>query len=80
VTPPDLNLSVVGPIVWAGLGAMLVLMGEVFLSRRKTFLGRKMTESTIGSLLALVAMASLARRRASIPRIRCSSSTASRPS
>jgi NADH-quinone oxidoreductase subunit N len=35
-------------------------MGEVFLSRRKTFLGRKMTESTIGSLLALVAMASLA--------------------
>jgi NADH-quinone oxidoreductase subunit N len=60
VTPPDLNLSVVGPIVWVGLGAMVVLMGEVFLSRRKTFLGRKMTESTIGSLLALVAMASLA--------------------
>jgi hypothetical protein len=29
VTPPDLNLSVVGPIVWVGLGAMLVLMGEV---------------------------------------------------
>ena len=60
MTPPDLNLSVVGPIVWVGLGAMVVLMGEVFLSRRKTFLGRKMTESTIGSLLALVAMASLA--------------------
>ena len=59
MTPPQLNLSVLGPIVAVGMGAMFVLVGEVMLSRAKTFLGRKLTESYIGSVLALVSMISL---------------------
>jgi NADH-quinone oxidoreductase subunit N len=60
VTPPQLNLSVLGPVVAVGTGAMFVLLGEVMLSRRKTLLGRRLSESYIGSVLALVSMASLA--------------------
>ncbi len=60
MTAPDLNLSVVGPIFWTGMGAMLVMLGEVFLSRAKTFLGRPVSEAYIGSVLALTAMAFLA--------------------
>ncbi len=60
MTPvPDLNLTVVAPIGFAGVGAMVALMGEVFLSRTKTFLGRAVTEVWIGSVLALVSMAFL---------------------
>jgi NADH-quinone oxidoreductase subunit N len=59
VNPPDLNLSVVGPVVATGVGAMFVLLGEVLLSRAKTFMGRPLNEPYIGSLLALVSMASL---------------------
>jgi NADH-quinone oxidoreductase subunit N len=56
VTLPDLNLSVVGPIVWVAIGAMVVLLGEVLLSRATTFLGRQVTDSYIGSVLAVSAM------------------------
>jgi NADH-quinone oxidoreductase subunit N len=59
VNPPVLNLSVLGPVVAVGTGAMFVLIGEVMLSRRKTFLGRRLSESYIGSVLALVSIASL---------------------
>jgi NADH-quinone oxidoreductase subunit N len=60
VNPPDLNLSVLGPIAVVGAGAMAVLAGEVLLSRAHTFLGRVVNASYIGSLLAIVAMGSLA--------------------
>ncbi len=56
---PELNLSVLGPVVAVGTGAMFVLVGEVLLSRRKTFLGRRLTESYIGSVLAMLSMLSL---------------------
>jgi NADH-quinone oxidoreductase subunit N len=59
VTPPDLNLSVIGPVAWVGIGAMLVLLGEVLLSRTQSFLGRRLTTSAVGTLLAFTAMASL---------------------
>jgi NADH-quinone oxidoreductase subunit N len=59
VTPPVLNLSVLGPVAAVGTGAMFVLIGEVLLSGRKAFLGRKLTESYIGSVLALISMLSL---------------------
>ena len=56
MTPPDLNFAVVGPIAWVGFGAMVVLVGEVLLTRAKTFLGRQVTESYIGSVLAILSM------------------------
>jgi NADH-quinone oxidoreductase subunit N len=59
VNPPELNLSVLGPVVAVGTGAMFVLIGEVLLSRAKTFLGRPMNESYIGSVLASVSILSL---------------------
>ena len=56
MTPPDLNFAIVGPIAWVGIGAMVVLVGEVFLTRARTFLGRPVTESYIGSVLAFLSM------------------------
>jgi NADH-quinone oxidoreductase subunit N len=60
MTPPVLNLSVLGPLVAVGTGAMFVLVGEVLLSRRKTLLGRRLTDSYIGGVLAVISMLSLA--------------------
>ena len=57
---PDLNFSVLAPIGFVAVGAMVVLMGEVFLSRARTFLGREITEAWIGSMLALIAIVFLA--------------------
>jgi len=56
---PELNLSVLGPVVAVATGAMLVLVGEVMLTRAKSFLGRPLNEHYIGSLLASVSIASL---------------------
>ena len=49
---PNIDLSVLAPVLFVSIGAMLVLMGEVFLSRAKTVLGRPVTEAWIGSVLA----------------------------
>ena len=59
ITPPELHFSVLAPIGFVASGAMLVLLGEVLLSRRKTVLGRRATDTWIGSLLALVSIVSL---------------------
>ena len=56
IPAPEINLEVIAPIAFVGIGAMVVLMGEVFLSRAETFLGREVTESFIGTLLAITAM------------------------
>ena len=56
IVPPILDFSVLAPIGFVAIGAMLVLIGEVLLSRRKTFLGRQVTEAWIGSVLAMIAM------------------------
>jgi len=53
---PVVNLSVLAPIGFVAVGAMLVLMGEVLLSRRKTVFLRPATDTWIGSLLALVSI------------------------
>jgi NADH-quinone oxidoreductase subunit N len=53
---PDIQLSVLVPIALVAIGAMLVLMGEVTLSRMKVFLGRQVTESFIGTALAITAI------------------------
>ena len=54
--PPQLDLVVIGPIAWVALGSMVVLLGEVLLSRARTFLGRPVTESYVGSVLAVFSM------------------------
>jgi NADH-quinone oxidoreductase subunit N len=59
IPAPVLNFSAIAPIGFVAAGAMLVLLGEVLLSRRKTVLGRRATDTWIGSLLALLSIASL---------------------
>ena len=57
---PDINLRVLAPIGFVAIGSMAVLMGEVLLSRKKTVMGQAVTESWIGSVLAITAMLALA--------------------
>lgn len=57
---PDLNFSVLAPVGFVAVGAMMILMGEVFLSRTAKFLGRDVTESFIGTILASTAVFFLA--------------------
>ena len=57
---PNVQPSALVPIGLVAVGAMLVLMGEVFLSRAKTFFGREVTESFIGTVLAVTAIVFLA--------------------
>ena len=52
---PQLDFAAIAPIAFTGFGALVVLLGEVWLSRRKTFLGRAVTEVWIGTVLAMVA-------------------------
>lgn len=59
MTAADLNFSVLGPIVWVSIGAMLVLLGEVLLSRARMFMGRRLTASVVGSVLASIAIVTL---------------------
>lgn len=59
MSPEVINISVLAPIGFVAIGAMIVLLGEVFLSRSRTFLGRAVDSRFIGSFLALVAIASL---------------------
>ena len=60
MSPPDVDIAALAPIGFVAIGAMVVLLGEVFLSRKKTLLGREVTEAWIGSLLAVTSMLFLA--------------------
>ncbi|MEN8183815.1 MAG: NADH-quinone oxidoreductase subunit N [Myxococcota bacterium] len=53
---PDIQLAALAPIGFAGFGAIVVLMGEVLLSRRQRFLGRPVSDAWIGSVLAFVSV------------------------
>lgn len=53
---PVLDMAVVAPIGFAAFGALVVLLGEVWLTRRKHFLGRPATEYFIGVALSVLAM------------------------
>lgn len=55
MSAPNLDLAAIAPIAFTGFGALFVLLGEVWLTRRGTFLGRKTTDSFIGVLLAVLA-------------------------
>ena len=51
---PEIHWGAVGPTLLVAAGAMLVLMLEVFLAPRESFVGRPLTRSWLGSALALV--------------------------
>jgi len=53
---PQVDFSVMAPIGFLGIGAMLVLLGEVFLSRRESLLGRRLDDRLIGTALAGIAI------------------------
>ncbi|MGI9591947.1 MAG: NADH-quinone oxidoreductase subunit N, partial [Myxococcota bacterium] len=59
MSPEVIHISVLGPIGFVAIGSMVVLLGEVLLSRSGSFLGREVDTRFIGSFLALVAGASL---------------------
>jgi len=54
--PMEIDLSVLAPMGFVAIGAMVVLVAEVLLSRAATFLGRPLTKSYIGTLLAIISM------------------------
>jgi NADH-quinone oxidoreductase subunit N len=56
---PDLNLVAIAPMGFVAIGSMVVLVGEVWLSRRRSFLGRPVTDAWIGSVLAILSAAFL---------------------
>jgi NADH-quinone oxidoreductase subunit N len=56
VNVPDVDMAALAPIGFVSIGAMVVLLGEVFLSRKKTLQGRDLTDAWIGSLLALTSL------------------------
>jgi len=60
VTFPLLDLAAVGPIVFVGVGSMLVLLGEVLISRMGSVMGHRVTPSLVGVVLAGTAMVFLA--------------------
>jgi NADH-quinone oxidoreductase subunit N len=49
---PQVDISVLAPLGFLGIGAMVVLMGEVLLSRRESILGRRVDERLVGTALA----------------------------
>ena len=51
---PDVNLAAVMPLLIISVGALVVLLGEVLLAGRETFLGRPVTREWLGSMLAIV--------------------------
>ena len=53
---PRLDIAAIAPIAFTGFGALVVLLGEVWLSRRPAFLGRRTTDSFIGVLLAVLSV------------------------
>jgi NADH-quinone oxidoreductase subunit N len=60
IETPTVDLTVLAPVGFAAIGAMVVLVGEVILSRAETFLGRPVSESYVGSLLSFTSMFFLA--------------------
>ena len=57
---PTVNIGVLAPVIWVACGSMVILLGEVFLSRMGTLGGKPLTPSRIGSVLGLISVATLA--------------------
>lgn len=56
MTPETIHVAVLAPIGFVAIGAMLVLVGEVLLSRAGSILGRPWDERLIGTALAGLSM------------------------
>jgi NADH-quinone oxidoreductase subunit N len=54
IPAPPLNLAAAAPIGFVAIGAIVVLLAEVLLSRRRSFLGRPVTDVWVGTVLALI--------------------------
>ncbi len=54
IPTPDVNIAAVMPLLLVSIGALVVLVGEIVLAGRETFLGRAVTREWIGSMLAIV--------------------------
>jgi NADH-quinone oxidoreductase subunit N len=54
IPAPQLDLAAAAPIGFVGIGAVVVLLAEVLLSRRRSFLGRPVTDVWVGTVLALI--------------------------
>jgi len=54
ISVPDLNLSATMPLLLIAVGSMVVLLGEILLAGRQSFLGRTVTREWLGSMLAIV--------------------------
>jgi NADH-quinone oxidoreductase subunit N len=57
---PEIDIAVLAPVGFVGIGSMAVLLGEVLLSRRSRLLGRPVSDSWVGTVLGFTAMAFLA--------------------
>lgn len=56
MSPEVLHFAVIAPIGFAAIGALCVLLWEMRLSRRQSFLGRRATPRLVGSLLSGASM------------------------
>lgn len=59
IEAPAIDLSAIAPIGSVAIGAVIVLLVEVFLGRRRRVLGRAMTPSYVGATLVLIASVAL---------------------
>jgi len=59
IPAPQIDLAAIAPIAAAGIGAILVLLAEVLLTRRRRLLGRAMTPSYVGATLVLISSLAL---------------------
>jgi len=59
IPAPDIDLSAIAPIGSVGIGAIVVLLAEVLMTRRQRLLGRAMTPSYVGATLVLLSSVAL---------------------
>lgn len=59
IEAPPFDLAAIAPIGSVGIGAMIVLLAEVLLTRRRRLLGRDMTPSYVGATLVLISSVAL---------------------
>ncbi|MCH8132212.1 MAG: hypothetical protein IIA30_06645, partial [Myxococcales bacterium] len=57
---PTVNIGVLAPVIWVACGSMVILLGEVFLSRMGILAGKPLTPARIGSVLGFFSVATLA--------------------
>jgi NADH-quinone oxidoreductase subunit N len=54
IPTPELNLAAAMPLLLVSIGCLVVILGEILLAGRETFLGRTVTREWLGSVLSIV--------------------------